>query len=175
MPNWKSMAEFGRELRGLEVELTGPEQRKITRKMGVEAQKIADKAARRDLGSDRAFSGWQRSNPISLDTQLRHIGTGTLITPTRSSAGPWTVAQFGRHQGNAAGFSGPGINRRTGTTSRTKSGAVRRVRAVRGGRWNGTTRGKGTATDAVVEMDRKLPPIADRAVRVAIRKRFDVT
>lgn len=168
------MADFGRDLAALEKDLTGPEQRRITRQMALVAQQIANQHAARDLGGDRGFSGWNRGNPITLDTNLRFVKTGTLLSPTRSSAGPWTVAEQGRNQGNAGGFSGPGINRRTGITSRTKSGAVRRVRSVRGRRWNGTTAGKGTATRAVVEMDRKLPPIADRAVLGVMRKRFDV-
>lgn len=177
MPNWSSLAEYGRELRGLEVDLTGPEQRRITRTMGVEAQRIADRAASRDLGGDRAFSGWHRGRPMRLDTRLRPLSSSgaTLLTPTRSSAGPWTVAEFGRNQGNASGISGPGINRRTGATSRTRSGAVRRTRARQSRRWNGVTAGKRTASDALTEMNRKLPPIADKAVLKITRKRFDVT
>jgi hypothetical protein len=85
------------------------------------------------------------------------------------------VAEQGRNQGNAGGFSGPGINRSTGITSRTKSGAVRRVRARQSRRWNGATAGKGTASRAVAEMDRQLPRIADKAVLKVIRKRFTVT
>lgn len=175
MPNFKSLAEYGRELAGLADDLTGPEQRKITRQMGVEAQRIAARHARLDLGGDRAFSGWDRGRRIALDTQLRNARDGTMLTPTRSSAGPWTVAQFGRNQGNARGFSGPGINTRTGTTSRTRSGGVRSVRTRRARRWNGVTAGKRTASDAVTEMDRRLPKIADKAVLVVTRKRFTVT
>lgn len=175
MPTWTSFADFGRELAALERDLTGPEQRKITRLMGLEAQRIANQAAAGDLGGDRAFSGWLRGNPLPLDTRLRPAGAATLLTPTRSSAGPWTVAEQGRNQGNAAGFAGPGINRRTGVTSRTQAGNVRRVRARRSRRWNGTTRGKNTASDALKVMERRLPPIADKAVLVVTRKRFDVT
>jgi hypothetical protein len=176
VPTWKSLAEFSAELKGFERDLTGPEIRKITRAMGVEAQKIADRAAAGDLGGDRAFGGWWRGRPLKLDTRLRAgRDQSTLITPTRTSAGPWTVAEFGRNQGNAGGFSGPGINRRSGITSRTKSGGVRRVRARQSRRWNGVTRPKHTATDALTVMGRKLPPIADKAVLKISRRRFDVT
>lgn len=175
MPTWESLAAFGRELAGLEGDLTAAEARKVTRQMGAEAQAIAARHAAGDLGGDRAFSGWRRGAPIPLDTQLRNISAGTLITPTRRSAGPWTVAQTGRNQGNASGFSGPGVNRSTGLTARTKSGAVRRVRARNARRWNGTTNPKHTASDAVTEMERKLPAIADKAVLKVTRKRFDVT
>ncbi len=176
MPTWDSLAAYGRELAGLESDLTGPERQKITRQMAKEGQQIANQAASRDLGGDRAFSGWRRGAPIPLDTQIRNGRDGaTLLTPKRASAGPWTVAEFGRNQGNAPGFSGPGINRATGITSRTKSGGVRRVRARQSRRWNGTTQGKGTASEAVKDMDAKLPKIAEKGVKAVTRKRFDVT
>ncbi len=175
MPTWTSVAAFTRDFDKMMSDLTGPEKRKITRAQAEEAQKIAAKAAARDLGGDRAFSGWNRTGPIPLDTQIRPARDGnTLLTPTKGSAGPWTVAEFGRNQGNAGGFAGPGIGR-SGITSRTKSGAVRKVRARRARRWNGTTQGKGTASEAIKVMDRVLPKIADEAVTKVIRKRFDVT
>jgi hypothetical protein len=176
MPTWTSIEAFRRDFDRMMDDLTGPDKRKITRAQGEEGQKIAARAAARDLGGDRAFSGWVRGNPIRLETQLRNARDfNTLITPTRGSAGPWTVAEFGRNQGNASGFSGPGINTRTGITSRTKSGAVRRVRARRARRWNGTTRPKDTATDALKVMEKELPKVADKAVRLIVRKRFDAT
>jgi hypothetical protein len=175
MPEWKSFTDFGRELVGLEGDLTKDEVHKITRLMGKEAQKIAAKSASSELGGDRAFSGWRRGSPIPMDTQLRTARDGTLITPTKRSAGPWTVAEIGRNQGNASGFSGPGVNRSTGLTARTKSGAVRKVRARQARRWNGTTRPKHTASEAVRDMERSLPKIADKAVLVVTRKRFTVT
>lgn len=174
MPSWSSMAAFGADLAGLEAELTGPEQRRITRLMGREAQQIADRQAQRDLGGDRAFSGWNRGAPIPLATHLKTTRSdGTVLLP--KFPGGWTVAEQGRNQGNASGFAGPGVNRRTGRTARTKSGALRKVRAVQGRRWNGTTAGKGTATEATADMARKLPLIADREVLKVTRRRFDVT
>jgi hypothetical protein len=176
VPNWNSVEAFTRDFERMMADITGPDKRKITRQMAEQGQKLAAQAAQRDLGGDRAFSGWNRSNPIPLDVMLRNARDfNTLIVPTRVSAGPWTVAEFGRNQGNAAGFAGPGINRRSGITSRTKSGGVRRTRASRSRRWNGTTRPKRTASEAVKAMDSKLPDVADKAIRVVIRKRFDVT
>jgi hypothetical protein len=176
MPTWQTLAAFGQELRGLEVDLTGPEARRITRAMGKEAQDIANRQAAASLGQDRAFSGWNRGQPIPADTRLVNVGaSNTMLIPTRHGAGIWTTVTFGRNQGNASGFAGPGINIRTGLTARTKSGAVRRSRARRSRRWNGVTRGKGTGERAVSEMDRRLPLIADKAVLKVSRKRFDVT
>lgn len=145
---------------------------KITRQMGLAAQVIASHAASADLGGDPKFSGWAPK----LDTQLKTTAFGaTVLTPTRSSAGPWTVAEFGRNQGNARGFSGPGINIRTGKTSRTKTGGLRTVRSRRASRWNGVTQPKHTATDAIVRMDAELPRIAEVGVRRVLQKHFDVT
>lgn len=163
MPQWESLAAFSRELAGLEGDLTGKEQRQITRLMGAQAQKIADQRARADLGGDRAFGGWNRGDPIPLDTRLRGSGDATLLTPTRRSAGPWTVAQFGRNSTAGPRLVGPRLTR-TG-----------RISKARRRRYNGRTAGKNTAGEALAEMETKLPRIADKAVLVVTRKRFTVT
>ena len=170
MHRFESLAEFGRELNGLGKDLTTAEKRKITDAMGKRAQQLAQRAASNDLGGDPKFSGWAPT----LETQVRRLSDGSaLVTPTKQSAGPWTVAERGRNQGDVNAFMGPGINRSTGITARTKGGGVRKVRAFKAKRWNGVTRGKGTASDAVGQMERELPQIAEKGVRKAIRKRFD--
>lgn len=178
MPNWDSFAAFGRELAGLEGELTGPEKRKVTRLMGVGAQKIADRYATRDLHGDRAFSGWRRGQPIPLTTKLRSVGDGnTLLTPG-STAGQWTTADRGRNSEGGVGlFQGPAANLKTGALLLTKDGAIRttRRRTRKARRNNGRTQPMHTATDAVQEMERELPKIASKAVLVVTRKRFTVT
>ena len=172
MASFRSFAAFGAELDKLQREFDRVERARITRLMGERAQAIAEQAASRDLGGDPKFSGWAPR----LDTELVTKSDGsTLIGPTRSSAGPWTVAESGRNQGNARGFFGPGVNVRTGLTSRTKTGAVRKVRVRKGRRWNGYTTGKGTASDATARMERELPLIAEAGVRRVLVKHFDVT
>ena len=176
MPTFSSFKDFSNEWEKVSRKLDAQARRRITHEMAEEGRRIANRAASRDLGGDRAFSGWARGNRIALDTHLKAgRNESTLLIPTRASAGPWTVAEQGRNQGNARGFAGPGINRRTGITSRTKSGGLRRVRATRGRRWNGTTQGKGTASDAAKVMERELPKIAEREYRKVIVKHFDVT
>lgn len=176
MPTFKSFAAFGAELARLTVDLTTDEKAEITQRMGREARKIADAEAARDLGGDRAFSGWRRRGPIPLNTKLTENPRGsTTLHPTKRSAGPWTVAEQGRHQGGTTSFLGPGVNRETGETARTKSGRVRKVRAFKAKRWNGYTDGKGTAVRAVSQMEKKIPKVADREVRRVIQRRFDVT
>lgn len=176
MATFGSFDEFGKELEKIRRDLELTEKQRITHAMGVKAQAIAHSAAAADLGGDAAFSGWRRSSHIALDTQLKDgRGGSTILMPTRSSAGPWTTAERGRNQGNASGFSGPGINVRTGKTSRTKSGEVRKVRARKARRWNGTTDPKHTATEAVARMERELPKIAEVGVRKVLQRHFDVT
>jgi hypothetical protein len=161
-----TFASFGRKLDLFAKGLQDPELRQVMAKVGHVAQRAATRAASSDLGGDPKFSGWKPT----LDTKVEHIGEGRIqIRPTRSSAGPWTVAEQGRNQGNSGGFAGPGVNRRTGATSRTKSGRLRKVRQG-SKRWNGRTAGKGTASKAEAQMERETPPIFDAAVREAIRK-----
>jgi hypothetical protein len=164
MPTWSSMSAFSADLSKLARELEREEARRITREMAEKAQRIATAAASADLGGDPKFSGWA---PV-LDTQIKSgRDSSHLLTPTRTGAGPWTVAEQGRNRGKVGGrLAGPSLG---GPRS------VRGVRRARGRRWNGYTQGKGTASDAVARMERELPPIAERQVRRVIVKRFDVT
>jgi hypothetical protein len=164
MPTWDSLAAFSKELKGLESDLTGAEVRKIIREMAAEGEDIAERSALRDLGGDKAFSGWNRGAPISLDTRVRPgRDVSQILAPNRRSAGPWTVAEFGRNSKAGPRLIGPRL---------TKTGRVSRARRRR---YNGVTRGKGTATRAVNEMGVKLPKIADKRIKAITRKRFDVT
>lgn len=129
-----------------------PLQAKVGRRM----QAIAKRAANADLGGNDSFSGWRPGKPIPLATKVRPLsdGPGIVLTPERWSAGPWTVAEFGR----GGGFQGPGVSRGTGMTARNKNGAVKKVRANRS-RYSGTTVGKNTASDAVSAFEAQLPGI----------------
>lgn len=138
--------------------------------IGKMAKREANKAASADLGGDPKFSGWKPELKTAYD--IVRPGVLSFRPAGRAAAGPWTVAERGRNQGNASGFSGPGINRRTGATSRTKSGGVRKTRAFGAKRWNGVTAGKGTASDAVAAIEAKVPKLVDQRVGRAIRKTF---
>ena len=158
------MAKFGKELEKVE-------RQRITEEQAKAMQAIATRVASADLGGDPKFSGWAPT----LDTQLKTLrGGATLLTPTRSSAGPWTVAESGRNQGNAGGFAGPGLNTRTGNTGRNKDGSLRKVRQRKARRWNGYTRGKETATKTRQEAERVVEEIAVKGLRRTTRKYFDV-
>lgn len=171
MPSFKSFADFERELGKLGKEIETTERRRITMRQAEAAQKIAAQVASADLGGDPKFSGWKPE----LDTQVKTTRNGaSLFSPTRTSAGPWTVAEFGRNKGNAGGFAGPGIGRTTGKTSRNKDGALRKVRAFKAKRWNGYTDGKQTGSKTLQAIDRVVEDIALDSLRKTTRKYFDI-
>lgn len=172
MPSY-TFAQFGNELRKMVRELEGEEGRRITQAAGREAQKLARQAAARDLGGDPAMSGWGR-----LGTKLVVKRDATFLTPaSRLDAARWTVAERGRNAGGGVGrFQGPGVNMRTGRTSRRRDGTVstanRRRSAVR---YNGSTRGKNTASEAWDAIEREVPKLLEKHVVIVMRRHFDVT
>lgn len=143
----------------------------VLKDIGKMAKDEAAEAVRSDIG-DESMSGWPRRAPIAVAVRWDIVGKGKLLVKpaSRRSAGPWTVMEQGRNQGNASGFAGPSINRKTGLTSFTKSGAVRKSRGARARRWNGVTQGKGTASDAVAKIEAKVPRMVQTHVPQAIRK-----
>jgi hypothetical protein len=162
----ESLAQFNQRMQRFYDDLEQDRLRALYGDLGEYAQKVAERQASVDVGSDIKFSGWA---PV-LNTKVKFTREAVIMSPTRSSAGPWTVAEQGRNQGNASGFAGPGLNSRTGTAAFTKRGNVRRRKARR---WNGRTEGKGTASRAVAEIERGVPPKVDRFVVTVTRKNFD--
>ena len=144
----ETFASFNRKVTAFQKELGDDAMGHAVGKM---AKDEAFKAAAADLGGDDRFSGWAKA---PLVTRYDIIGPGRVsFHPTPRSAGPWTVAESGRNQA-----AGPAIG------SKGKRGTRKR--------WNGRTRGKGTATDALKAIDREAPKVVDRQVDRAIRKVF---
>lgn len=174
MPDFRSLGAFGEAINDFADELEREVIKRMTAEQAAEAQRIAEREASADLGGDPKMSGWEPS----LDTKVIHFPDGaSLLAPTRSSAGPWTVATLGRNQGNAGGLAGPGViqsGANAGTTARTKSGGVRKVRARKLRRWNGYTDGKGTGDRVHDAATAAAQPIAEKWGRLAAEKRFDV-
>jgi hypothetical protein len=162
----ESLAQFNQRMQRFYDDLEQDRLRRLYGDLGDYAQGVAKRQASADVGSDVKFSGWA---PV-LETKLRFTREAVIMSPTRSSAGPWTVAESGRNQGNAGGFAGPGLNSRTGAAAFTKKGNVRRRKARR---WNGRTEGKGTASRTVTEIERNVPPRVNRFVVAVTRKHFD--
>jgi len=142
-------------------EMGGQAQQARLKRVGVLSKADINEAVRADLG-DMSMSGWRRGNPHEIAGRFDLVGDSSVaMTPGKRGRGPMRVLEQGRNHGNASGFSGPGIGS-DGTTARTKSGGVRKVRARRGRRWNGTTQGKGTWTDATKIMEAKMPARYER-------------
>lgn len=157
------------DLKNLNADLKGPAKRHITNMAAIRGVQLGRQAASADLGGDPKFSGWAPRLRLGVLNTRRN---DAIIYPPRSAAGPWTVAQRGRHQGGVDAFQGPGINRRTGRTSRKKDGNVRKVRSWQERRWNGRTAPKYTADDAVELFERELPRIMAEEVQKVIRRRL---
>ena len=174
----RSASDLVARLQGVERALSPAAQRARLQKVAAAVKPLATRAAAADLGGDAAFSGWGGKGGGRIPLTVRftmHGGGSPSLTIHRDgrSAGPWRVAEEGRNQGNAGGFSGPGIGVSSGVTARTKSGAIRKVRARKARRWNGTTAGKGTWTDAVNLMEPKAKALfvkisRDEVARAAV-------
>ena len=163
----KSFAAAAVPFGKLAVDLGGKGLSSVQRDGATAAIKIAHRAAANDLGGDIKHSGWG----VNLDVVAAPLKNGgVLIKPTRSSAGPWTVAERGRNIGESGKTLGPGISQKTGVTSRNKNGALRKIGTVKGKKWNGYTKPKNTASDAVAMFERDMPKVVDKAVFDLISK-----
>ncbi len=162
MPTF-TVESFQRELARLERDVENS-RRDIGRAVAEAAKPEGYRAAAADLGGDPKFSGWAPW----LELQVRSKAYGAAIMPTKSSAGPWTVAQYGRNS-----MAGP-MPRRTrgGGVKVLKSGRVS-MRGLR--RWNGVTAGKGTADDAKARFEKVADKVAEKEFRLVLRRHFDVS
>lgn len=173
MANYKSMGAYALHLEKLSRDTRGEIAKDTVTAMSERATEIAEKYARRDVGADFEMRGWPAA---LLGTKIKETraGHGAVLLPyNRAAAAGWTVNERGRNRGDAVGFQGPGVNRTTGVTARTKRGAVRKVRERKAKRWNGYTRAKGTASDAQAEMEREVPKAAGRLVQKTFIRRLE--
>jgi hypothetical protein len=158
-----TFASFGHKVLKFEESMTDDN---VSHALGKMAKAQAVVAASADLGGDAKFSGWAPK----LDTRYDIVGPGRIsFHPSKRSAGPWTVAQDGRNNSGASGFAGPGINAKTGASALTKTGKVRSRKAKR---WNGTTKGKNTATSTLKMIDKLLPRVVEQLMKQQIRRIF---
>ena len=133
-------------------------------KCGMRAKELAEKAELADLGPERGFSGWLKKDGslMPLEVRFDHVRPGAIVVhPTGQSAGPWTVAEFGRNQAAGPRMVGPRL---------TKTGRVSKAKAKR---WNGKTQPKNTASDALELIEREMPKVVGAEVSKAIRKFFN--
>lgn len=143
----QSFAEFERKIEAVQRDIDKIAWAEVGKALAPEI----DKAVRGTLG-DQSMSGWKRGAPIDVTGSFRATSDGVYLSAGKTS-GLMRVLERGRNQGNAGGMAGPGVSA-DGTTRRNKDGSVRKVRARRARRWNGTTDGKDTwshANDAMVD------------------------
>lgn len=165
----QDFAAFTKKIDGVVKEFDGTAGKQRLQRVAMQTKKDVDEAVRDDLG-DQSMSGWRRGNPVQIkgrfDVKSDHEFD---VLPDKRGSGPMRVLQDGRNQGNSGGLAGPGISK-DGTTRRTKSGQVAKVRARKGKRWNGRTSGKGTWSDAVHLMEQRVPERVDKEVVKALRR-----
>jgi hypothetical protein len=166
MPTWSSISAFEREIADFQRKLEREYAREIAFQSAKRGQRIAREAAAADLGGDPKFSGWKPR----LATVIKQKPDGrAFLIPTKTSAGPWTVAEFGRNSAFGPAQLQSGRRQRV-----LKSGRLSTARGTRR-RYNGQTAGKDTATDATTRMGSEIPPEVERLFKRQLERHFDVT
>jgi hypothetical protein len=164
----QSFAQFERKIAAVQDELSGAAGKARLARVGKLAQGDVDEAVRGTLGDD-SMSGWKRGAPIPIRGASRLVGESEVFVSAGKASGPMRVLEKGRNQGNAGGMAGPGVSA-DGTTRRNKNGTVRKARARRARRWNGTTAGKGTWSKADALIAARTPARVHAEVRKALSK-----
>lgn len=164
------LTDLAHRLDRLAAGLGGDVMKGVMTDVGVALKKAGTSAVAGALGGDAKYSRWKGPEALTVAFAHHKDPGGLTFHRTRGSAGPWAVATLGRNQGNASGFSGPGINTRTGVTARTSRGNLRRVRARQAKRWNGTTRPLGTWDKAAAAISADAPREALDALETAVWK-----
>lgn len=111
-------------------------------------ERAFDKAVAGDLGGDNTFSGWKKAPLVSKSTLSGDDGLS--FAPAGRALGPTRVAQQGRHAGMSGPTQGPGLGGISKKTGKALKGRKR-------GRWNGTTKGKGTWDTTIAAGAKVLP------------------
>lgn len=164
----QSFAQFERKIAAVQDELSGAAGEARRKRIGKLAQGDVDEAVHGTLGDD-SMSGWKRGAPIPIKGASRLVGDTEVLVSAGKASGPMRVLQSGRNQGNAGGMAGPGVSA-DGTTRLNKNGTVRKVRARKARRWNGTTAGKGTWSKADALITARTPARVHAEVRKALGK-----
>lgn len=186
-----SIGALSDEFRALQRGLDDTGRRRVTRPMADKGLQVAVQVAARRVGADLRYTGgagrgggWP--GRFFDDLTVRPISDGRMmLAPTRKSAGLWKTDEAGRNRSVGAGggvtgrggsdlFQGPALDRATGETLRTASGAVRRSRRRRQSKWSGYTQPKSTATIAVALMAEQVPPVAEAKFREILAEHFDL-
>lgn len=155
-----TLADFGRRLSSV---VDGSASARIAAKAGMAAKEAAIDAASRDLGGDRAFSGFRRRVPLGAG--FDDAGEGQVVVNFRP-AGLWRLAESGRQR---SGKIYPRAGARKGGRV-VKGRALRTPRGFRASSSYSRSRGLGTVDDAVAEARREVPKAAAKQLSAEIRK-----
>jgi hypothetical protein len=153
---------LNRRLDKLTTELVGGKQlERSAFEVGMMAKgAVAELSGAAALGGDLAFSGWRRKGgkdmPLAVQFDVKGTPGSVKITRARMSAGPWRVAEEGRHPGMPGPMQGPRL---------TKKGKVSRARVKR---WNGSTDPKGSWTAYETIVAPKVMPVVAKSYRAAL-------
>ena len=164
-----SLQGFERKLVAVGKEFDGSAGLARLKRVAMDTKGDIDVAVKGDLG-DSSMSGWRRGKEIEVMGAFKVEGSVVSMVPNNAGKGPMRVLQQGRNQGNAGGFAGPGMNNRTGVTTRNADGSIKKQRGRKAKRWNGRTDGKDTWTDATAIMADKVPARYAKEVHKAIGK-----
>lgn len=119
--------------------------------VGMALKPLATKTAMADLGGDASFSGWPKAGKLEVQFKIHSNGMGLTMHRGGKSAGPWRVAEEGRHP--SIGPIKPNITKTGKKAKRQRSHA----------RYSGTTTGFGTWTKASTSMADKARGLFQKA------------
>ncbi len=145
-----TLTQFGQRIE----RIVSPETvRRMADQAGQAGKKAALDAASKDLGGDRAFSGWKRK--VALGAGYDDMGGSTVRINFRP-AGMWRLAEAGR--------------RGSGQIQPRKKRAVLTPQGPRASSSYGPSRGLGTFSDAVDTARREVPQAAAKEFRAAVAR-----
>ena len=160
----QSFADLDRKLGRVVADLNGEVSRAGLARVGKKLERQIDQAVTADIG-DTSMSGWRRGGPIAIIGQSRVISDhAVIVEPLPKTKGPMAVLERGRNV-----TFGPGVSS-NGTTKRNKGGTVKRARKFKSKRWNGTTEGKATMSEASQAIKDKAPKLLAAEVHRALAK-----
>ena len=154
---------MARTLTNLAAELTAAVQvtADVQHAMGQVGKTAALEAATRDLGGDRAMSGFGRIVPLTAGYDL-----GNPVVVNLRPEGLWILAEDGRRR---SGPIVPKARRRRGTRRPRGRAAVGTAGRYRAATRFGPSRGLNTITDALTDIDARLPDAVADAVITQLR------
>lgn len=156
----KTPGDLVLRLQKMEKAVSPAAQRSRLIEIGVKLKPVGPAAAAGDLGGDAAFSGWPKAEALEAAFKLHTSGAGLTMHRTGRTAGPWRVAESGRHP--MIGPFKPNI---------TKTGKLAKKQKTHS-KYSGSTDGFGSWTKATVAMAAKAAPLMRKAQNQAVLDAF---